>query len=81
MSILEKMLERCEQAGYATTKNVEKIAKAKKMMFGDGEWGAVLVTDKMQPVIAFLKPVVPILSAMVNVIAIVIAKKHHKSKH
>ena len=38
MTILEKMLERCEQAGYATTKNVEKIAKAKTMMFGEKEW-------------------------------------------
>ena len=38
MTILDKMLENCAQAGYATTKNVEKIAKAKKMMFGEEEW-------------------------------------------
>lgn len=38
MTILEKMLENCAEAGYATTKNVEKIAKAKKMMFGEEEW-------------------------------------------
>lgn len=29
MTILDKMLENCAQAGYATTKNVEKIAKDK----------------------------------------------------
>ena len=29
MTILEKMLENCEKAGYATTKNVQKIANAK----------------------------------------------------
>ena len=38
MAILEKMLENCAKAGYTTTKNVEKIAKAKTMMFGDAEW-------------------------------------------
>ncbi len=38
MTILEKMLENCAKAGYTTTKNVEKIAKAKTMMFGDAEW-------------------------------------------
>lgn len=38
MTILDKMLENCAQAGYTTTKNVEKIAKAKKMMFGEEEW-------------------------------------------
>ncbi|MBE6451944.1 MAG: hypothetical protein E7012_00445 [Alphaproteobacteria bacterium] len=38
MSILEKMLENCEKAGYATTKNVQKIANAKQMMFGESEW-------------------------------------------
>lgn len=30
MTILDKMLENCAQAGYATTKNVEKIAKEQK---------------------------------------------------
>lgn len=38
MSILEKMLENCEKAGYTTTNNVQKIANAKKMMFGEEEW-------------------------------------------
>ncbi len=38
MTILEKMLENCAKAGYTTTKNVEKVAKAKTMMFGDTEW-------------------------------------------
>ena len=33
-----KMLENCEKAGYATTKNVQKIANAKQMMFGEAEW-------------------------------------------
>ena len=28
MTILENMLKRCSEAGYATTPNVEKIAKA-----------------------------------------------------
>ena len=37
-SILEKMLENCSKEGYEPTKNVEKIAKAKTMMFGDDEW-------------------------------------------
>ena len=30
MTILDKMLENCAQAGYATTKNVESIAEGKK---------------------------------------------------
>ena len=37
-TILEKMLENCKKAGYYPTQNIEKIAKAKNMMFGDGEW-------------------------------------------
>ena len=31
MTILDKMLENCEKAGYATTKNVQKIAMIKKL--------------------------------------------------
>lgn len=38
MTILEKMIINCSEAGYTTTKNVEKIAKAKKFMFGDEQW-------------------------------------------
>ena len=38
MTILEKMLKRCAQEGYVTTPNVEKIAKAKNMMFGENDW-------------------------------------------
>ena len=38
MTILDKMLENCEKAGYSTTKNVQKIANAKQMMFGEAEW-------------------------------------------
>ena len=38
MDILEKMKEKCAKEGYYTTKNVEKIARAKNMMFGDSEW-------------------------------------------
>ena len=38
MSILDKMLENCEKNGYVTTKNVQKIANAKRMMFGEAEW-------------------------------------------
>ena len=38
MTILDKMLENCEKAGYTTTKNVQKIANAKQMMFGENEW-------------------------------------------
>ena len=37
-SILEMMLENCNKEGYEPTKNIEKIAKAKTMMFGDAEW-------------------------------------------
>lgn len=37
-SILEKMLEVCQEKGFQTTENVEKIARAKNMMFGDAEW-------------------------------------------
>ena len=37
-SILEMMLENCSKEGYEPTKNIEKIAKAKTMMFGDAEW-------------------------------------------
>ena len=28
MTILEKMLENCKKAGYCTTENVEKVARA-----------------------------------------------------
>ena len=35
MTILDNMLKKCEEAGYTPTKNIEKIAKAKSMMFGD----------------------------------------------
>ena len=37
-SILEKMLENCRNAGYEPTENIEKIARAKNMMFGEEEW-------------------------------------------
>ncbi len=37
-TILEMMLENCKNAGYYPTPNIEKIAKAKNMMFGEGEW-------------------------------------------
>lgn len=38
MTILENMLNHCAQEGYVTTPNVEKIAKAKNMMFGENDW-------------------------------------------
>ena len=38
MSILDNMIQRCAEAGYTPTKNIEKIANAKKMMFGEQEW-------------------------------------------
>ena len=38
MTILEKMKKQCAEAGYYETKNIEKIAKAKQMMFGKDEW-------------------------------------------
>lgn len=38
MNILEKMLKQCAEAGYHPTQNVEKIARAKNMLFGEGEW-------------------------------------------
>lgn len=55
MTILDKMLENCAQAGYATTKNVEKIAKAKKMMFGEEEWQRCPCDGNNLPVFAFPK--------------------------
>ena len=33
-TILEKMRENCKKAGYYPTENIEKIVKAKTMMFG-----------------------------------------------
>lgn len=38
MTILENMIKHCAEAGYATTENAEKIAKAKNMMFGEKDW-------------------------------------------
>ena len=38
MDILQKMMTQCNEAGYHPTKNIEKIARAKKMMFGEEEW-------------------------------------------
>ena len=32
------MLENCKNNGFQPTENIEKIARAKNMMFGDGEW-------------------------------------------
>ena len=37
-TILEMMLENCKNAGYYPTENIQKIANAKNMMFGEGEW-------------------------------------------
>lgn len=36
--ILEKMLKQCSEAGYFPTKNINKVARAKTMMFPEGEW-------------------------------------------
>lgn len=36
--ILEKMMYNCTSHGFEPTENVEKIARAKKMMFGEEEW-------------------------------------------
>lgn len=38
MTILEKMLNNCETCGFQPTENVEKIARAKNMMFGENCW-------------------------------------------
>lgn len=38
MTILEKMMEKCNEYNLAPTKNIEKIARAKQMMFGEQEW-------------------------------------------
>lgn len=38
MTILEKMMENCRSAGFEATENIEKIARAKNMMFGETEW-------------------------------------------
>ena len=37
-TILEMMLENCKKAGYYPTQNIQKIANAKNMMFGESEW-------------------------------------------
>ena len=37
-TILEKMLANCKEQGYEPTEHIEKIARAKTMMFGDEEW-------------------------------------------
>lgn len=37
-TILDKMLDKCCKEGYIPTKNAEKIAKAKNVMFGESEW-------------------------------------------
>lgn len=37
-TILDKMMQKCNEEGFFPTKNIEKIARAKKMMFGDEEW-------------------------------------------
>lgn len=36
--ILANMKESCEKEGFYATKNIEKIARAKNMMFGLAEW-------------------------------------------
>lgn len=36
--ILDKMTKQCDEAGYFPTKNIAKIANAKRMMFGEEEW-------------------------------------------
>ena len=35
---LEKMRKICAEKGFTETDNVEKIARAKEMMFGTSEW-------------------------------------------
>ena len=36
--ILENMMQKCKAAGYTPTENIEKVARAKTKMFGEGEW-------------------------------------------
>ncbi len=38
MTILENMLKKAAEMGVEPTKNIEKIARAKTMMFGEAEW-------------------------------------------
>lgn len=38
MTTLEKMLKVCDKAGFQPTENVEKIARAKVIMFNETEW-------------------------------------------
>ncbi len=38
MTILDKMLENCKNNGFQPTENIEKIARAKNMMFGEQSW-------------------------------------------
>ena len=75
MTILDKMIENCEKAGYATTKNVQKIANAKQMMCGEMNGTVVLATDKIRLAIVYPNCVALILNATVNATVIVIAKK------
>jgi hypothetical protein len=37
-TVLDKMKETCAQNGLYETANIEKIARAKMMMFGEKEW-------------------------------------------
>lgn len=36
--ILKEMLTKCHEAGFKPTLNATRIAKSKKMFFGDKEW-------------------------------------------
>ncbi|MFV0625961.1 MAG: hypothetical protein ACK5N8_01245 [Alphaproteobacteria bacterium] len=36
--ILEKMLKQCSEAGLFPTKNINKVARAKSIMFSKEEW-------------------------------------------
>lgn len=36
--ILEKMIKQCEKEGYFPTKNINKVARAKSIMFKEDEW-------------------------------------------
>ena len=74
-TILEMMLENCKKAGYYPTQNIEKIARAKNMMFVRANGAVVRVTVKMKKDIVFPSFVAAISNATEFVIVVAIKKQ------
>lgn len=75
MTILEKMLENCKKAGYCTTENVEKVARAKPVCLArlNGKDAPAMATTA--PAIVSLNCAARILSVTAYATAIVIPKQ------